>query len=215
MAKRPRRIWGGIKPQESIKPIDPVVDDTTWRDRIKKLNCIKFDDNAKLKFLKTLEETGKIGLACQAAGISTGTWRGHAEREPDFYDAVKHTVEVFNARRAATLEQQAMKGFREVVFGPNGERAYRRRYETQLRVMVLRAADKEMYDETNNVNVNVNAGAFLVPATLNPDDWAKQFEEMQSRFIPDTNNPQHAILTEGHAVKQGDNQPMHRPRENE
>jgi len=171
------------------------------------MNGFKFDDNAKLKFLKELDKTGKIGLACQAAGISTTSWRTHARREPDFYEAVKHTIEVFNARRASILEQQALEGYREVVFGPNGERAYRRKYETQLRVLVLRASDKEMYDETSNVNVNVQGGAFIIPATLATDDWEKQFAENQAKFIPDSANP--VFITEGHE------QPVTRPRENE
>ncbi len=201
MKRRPRRVWAGCQPvAPSIKPIDPVVDDTNWRERIQKLNNVKFDDNAKLRFLQELEESGKIGLACQAAGISTSAWRKHAQREPDFYDAVKHTIEVFNSNRAAKLERQAMNGFKEVIFGPNGERGERTRYETQLRVMILKAADKEMYRDESNVNVNVTGGAFIVPAMLSPDEWEKQFAEQQAGFIPDSQFGTAPVLTEGETV---------------
>lgn len=206
--KRPRRVWNDVRSvPRSIKPVFPIVADETWRDRIERMNLVKFDDNAKLTFLQTLDETGKLGLACEAAGITTSTWRQHAQKDPKFYEAVQHTIDVFNANRAAKLERQALNGSIEVVFGPNGERSERRRYETQLRVMILKAADRDAYEDRSNVNVNVSHGAFIIPATLNPDDWEKQFAEQQSNFIPDTATP--SILTTG------EEQPVKRPRENE
>lgn len=210
MAKktRPRRVWNGISVQPSIKPVFPIVKDETWRERVENLNGIKFDDNAKLKFLKELDRTGKIGLACQVAGVSTTSWRTHARKDPKFLEAVEHTIKVFNESRAAQIEKQAIDGFREVIFGPNGEKAYRRRYETQLRVMVLKAADKELYADHSTVDVNVQGGAFIIPATLNPDDWEKQFAEQQARFIPDT--APNLFVTQGEEVPD-ELQPVKRP----
>lgn len=176
------------------------------------MNNVKFDDNAKLKFLQTLDETGKIGLACQAAGITNGTWIRHKNSDPDFLAAAEHTVRVFNERRAAKIEKQAINGFDEVIFGPNGERDVRKRYETQLRVLVLKASDKEMYQEKSQVDVNISGGAFIIPATLDNADWEKKFAEQSEKFVFDTvgtdhEQPQTAEAIEAYKVR--------RPRENE
>lgn len=195
-----------------MKAIEPVVDDTNWRVRVEGMNNLKFDDNAKLEFLKALDKTGKIGLACQAAGITCKTWREHKLKDPKFFEAVEHTIEVFNQRRAATLEKQAMEGFDEVIFGPTGEKAYRKRYETQLRVLLLKASDRELYADKSQVDINISGGAFIIPATLKSDDWEKQFHEQQANFVFDTvgisrDQPSSAEEIEAYKVP--------RPRENE
>lgn len=207
---RPKRVWDGVtETPKRLKMPNPVVEgNETWRDRITRMNGVKFDDDAKLEFLKELEETGKIGLACQAAGISHSTYISHKDRDPKFLEAVEHTVKVFNENRAAKIEKQAIRGFREIVFGPNGEREYRRRYETQLRVMVLKAADREMYEDKTHLQLGVAGGAFIIPATLAPDDWEKQFAEQQEKFIPDS-------TAKGYVLTEGEEQPVTRPKANE
>lgn len=205
---RPLRVWDGVRnTPKRIKSPNPLIEGVeTWRDRIKNMNGVKFDDDAKLEFLKELDRTGKIGLACQAAGISHTTYLDHKDRDPKFLEAVEHTIAVFNAGRAAKIERQAIRGFKEVVFGPNGEREERRKYETQLRVMVLKAADRDMYEDKSHLQLGIAGGAFIIPATLAPDDWEKQFAEQQDKFIPDSIQ---GILTEG------EEQPVTRPKANE
>lgn len=207
---RPVRVWDGVRDTpKRIKSPNPVVEGAeTWRDRIKNMNGIKFDDDAKLEFLKELDRTGKIGLACQAAGISHTTYLDHKDRDPLFLEAVEHTVKVFNSNRAAKIERQAIMGFKEVVFGPNGEREERRKYETQLRVMVLKAADRDMYEDRSHLTLGVAGGAFIIPATLAPEDWEAQFAEQQDKFIPDSNG-------QGHILTEGEEQPVSRPKANE
>lgn len=190
---RPRRIWDNVTPNRA-KHVFPIVKDETWRERAANMNLIKFDDDAKLEFLKELEESGKIGLACQAAGISYETWRKHGRLDPQFLEAVEHTIAVFNATRASKIEKQAIKGFKEVVFGPNGEKEYRTRYETQLRAMILKAADREQYEDKSQLNVNVQGGAFVVPPIMDPGEWEKQFTENQQKFVP--LETEHEQLTE-------------------
>lgn len=206
---RPKRVWDGVRnTPKRIRSLNPVAEgQETWRDRIQRMNGLKFDDEAKLEFLKELDNTGKIGLACQAAGISYTTYADHKDRDPKFLEAVEHTIKVFNAGRAAKIERQAINGFKEVVFGPNGERDERRRYETQLRVMVLKAADRDMYEDKTHLQLGIAGGAFIIPATLAPDDWEAQFAEQQEKFIPDTAH--NSILTEG------EEQPVVRPKPNE
>jgi hypothetical protein len=207
---RPRRVWDGIRDTpKRIRSLDPVVEgQDTWRDRIQRMNGLKFDDEAKLDFLRELDRSGKIGLACQAAGISYGTYADHKDRDPKFLEAVHHTIKVFNEGRASRLERQAMNGFKEVVIGPNGERDYRQKYETQLRVMVLRAADREMYEDRSTLQLGVAGGAFIIPATLAPADWEAQFAEQQDKFIPDSAGA-------GHILTEGEEQPVMRPKANE
>ncbi len=207
---RPVRVWDGVRDTpKRIKSLNPLIEGVeTWRDRIQRMNGIKFDDDAKLDFLKELDRTGKIGLACQAAGISHTTYIDHKDRDPKFLEAVEHTIKVFNAGRAAKIERQAIMGFKEVVFGPNGEREERRKFETQLRVMVLKAADREMYEDRTHLTLGVAGGAFIIPATLAPADWEAQFAEQQDKFIPDSAGP-------GHILTQGEEQPVIRPKANE
>jgi len=207
---RPVRVWDGVRDTpKRIKSPNPLVEGIeTWRDRIKSMNGVKFDDEAKLEFLKELDRTGKIGLACQAAGISHTCYLEHKDRDPVFLEAVEHTVKVFNAGRAAKIERQAIMGFKEVVFGPNGEREERRKYETQLRVMVLKAADRDMYEDRSHLTLGVAGGAFIIPATLSPADWEAQFAEQQDKFIPDSNG-------QGHILTEGEEQPVMRPKANE
>lgn len=161
----------------------PFVDDSGWREKIQRINAVALDDDAKQRFLMSLQKWGKKSLAAEAAGCTMATIKRHCLVDPEFNEAYEHALEFHRENRARILESSAMEGSVEPVFGSDGQVGERIRYETQLRVMILKGSDRDMYEDRKSIDVKhslVQSGALVVPATLNSADWEAQFDEMRA-----------------------------------
>jgi hypothetical protein len=155
----------------------PVADFTNWRIKCKDINNLKLDDVAKERYLVALAETGKRGIAAAAAGVDCSTITKHMSVDPEFMQAAEVAWDHYREQRVLRIENEAINGFEETIFSPTGEKGTRKRYETQLRVMILKAYDPEKYgDKAQQLDVNFKGGAVVIPLTPTADEWDKQFE---------------------------------------
>ena len=159
-----------------------VADKTTWRYTTKQRRTVKFCDRLKAIYLEEIEKHGKRTLAALKAGVATNTVLEHMKQDPEFQEAFDLAYDKYRESRVRKLEAQAMNGFEETIFGPTGERSTRKRYETQLRAMVLRAHGPE-YQEKSALDITVRSGVMLAPAILNPDEWEAQFKKLQETQV--------------------------------
>ncbi len=173
--------WPGMHSTPKDSPM-PFIDDTNWRVKIQRINANSLTDDKKQLFLMNLQKWGKKSLAAEAAGCTMNTIKKHLTVDPEFNEAFEHALAFHSENRARILEKQAMEGSVEPVFGSDGQVGERIRYETQLRVLIMRGNDKELYITKQEIDVKhtVTAGALVIPATLNSADWEAQFDEMRA-----------------------------------
>jgi hypothetical protein len=163
-----------------------VADKTNWRYQTRERRTVKFCDRLKAIYLEQIEKHGKRTLAALHAGVATNTVSEHMKNDPEFQEAFDAAYDKYREARVRKLETQAMNGFEETIFGPTGERSTRKRYETQLRAMVLRAHGPE-YQERTNIDLTVRSGVMLAPAILAPDEWEAQFKRLQeTQVLPES-----------------------------
>lgn len=164
----------------------PQVDRTNWRMSTRERAEVKFCDRLKQIYLDEIKKHGKRALAALSAGVATNTVKRHLNDDPEFQAAYDAAYDEYREARVKRLERDAMRGFEETIFSPTGEKSTRRRYETQLRVMVLRALSPELYQDKSSLDITVRGGPMLVPAQLAPDEWEKQFvAQQQAMALPE------------------------------
>lgn len=175
-----RRKRAAAKPRAPKTTNHAFADDTNWREKIQAINSMSFDDAAKQRYINSLIKYGKRNLAAAAAGVTERTVKKHMSVDPEFDEAVEHALGWHRENRAKRLELSALNGYEETIIGANGEMATRKRYETQLRVLMLKGNDKDLYsDAPMDVNLAFKGGALIIPATLNADEWEKQFDVLR------------------------------------
>jgi len=157
----------------------PQVDYKNWRYTTRERAEVKFDDRLKAVYLEEIRKSGKRAIAALKAGVSCKTVKEHMKQDPEFCEAFDHAYDEYREERVKRIEAQAMKGFEEVIFSPTGEKATRKRYESNLRAMVLRAYAPELYQEKSQVDITVKSGVLLIPATQSVEDWEPQFTAHQ------------------------------------
>lgn len=173
-----------ITPRESSKgTFFPVADFSNWRVKCKEVNNLKLDDEAKRRYLEKLSETGKRGIAAAAAGVDCSTIQKHMSVDPEFMQAAEAAWDHYREQRVLNIENEALNGFEETIFSPTGEMATRRRYETQLRVMMLKAYDPDRYADKQSIDVNFKGGAVVIPLTPSNEEWEKQFANHSDNYV--------------------------------
>lgn len=160
----------------------PTLDYSNWRVKTKEASAIKLDDAAKGRYLQTLAQTGKRGLASAAAGVSHTCIQRHMKEDPEFIEACEVAITDYREQRVLLIENQALAGFEETIFSPTGEMATRQRYETQLRLAVLKAYAPDIYTEKKEIDVTFKGGAIVIPLPAAPEEWDKMFEKHGSEM---------------------------------
>jgi hypothetical protein len=178
-----------------------VADKANWRYKTRERGTVKFCDRLKAIYLEQIEKHGKRMLAALHAGVATTTVSEHMKCDPEFQEAFDAAYDKYRETRVRKLETQAMNGFEETIFGPTGERSTRRRYETQLRAMVLKAHAPEMYSEKSSVDLTLRSGVMLAPAMLAPDEWEAQFRKLQETQVLPTPSDIPATGIEVHSLE--------------
>jgi hypothetical protein len=177
---------GGVEESRSGYAVS-VADKGNWRYQTRERRDVKFCDRLKAIYLEQIEKHGKRTLAALHAGVSKSTVSLHLKEDPEFQEAFDTAYDKYREARVRKLETQAMNGFEETIFGPTGERSTRKRYESNLRAMVLKAHAPEMYAEKSAVDITVRSGVMLAPATLVESEWEAQFRRLQDTpILPQT-----------------------------
>jgi hypothetical protein len=190
----------------------PVVCQEGWRQKLQ-VSRIKFDDVAKENYLVALYETGQKGLAAEAAGVTTGTVINHIKGDPDFEEAVQGVLAMRSQTIIERLESEALEGHDEDVFNKDGDHiGTRKKYETQLRLAMLKRHDPA-YKDNYGINIHNtgegNVGVLVAPATMTVEqfteamakqrDKQRQLDAQAQQYLEDGKVPTGPVI-EGEAV---------------
>lgn len=162
------------KPRESNTGTRrPVVDDSAWRVKAKRKHRIKFDDIAKQRYLKALEETGRKWFAEQAAGVARSTVESHLANDPEFADAFEDALAAYATPKVVQIEKEAVEGHQELTYDSEGNLIKERRvYETRLREKFLERYEHEYHPKYQvEHSGEIRGGAYVIPGVAPLEDW--------------------------------------------
>lgn len=146
-----------------------------WRTEIQ-ASRLKFDDDAKARFLEHFRQFGRMGQAAEAAGVGGNTVRSHLDKDPDFAEAFQDAKDAYRDRVHETAYAVAVEGIDEPIIGGEFKDevvAYKKVYATNILAMELKRVDPG-YKERSEVDMNVRGGVLVAPAQCSPDEWIKQ-----------------------------------------
>lgn len=151
----------------------PAADFSNWRPRLRVAKMRELTDEDKQRYLEKLSQTGKVYIAARAACLHYHTVTKQMEMDEEFNELVDAALKHYNEHVEAIIEQDALRD-------PEA---------TQLRVMLLKASNRERYSDKTNLDVTFKGGAVVVPLTPTADEWEKQFANHSSNYIlPDTSD---------------------------
>ncbi len=91
------------------------VDQTHWRERLQH-SRIKFDDDQKLVYLRTLADDGLKGRAAAAAGVAMSTVQKHLDNDPEFAEMFLEALQVYNDMIKDAVRGRGVDGWLEPVY---------------------------------------------------------------------------------------------------
>ena len=188
-----KRPWSKTKPEDRPSPRgkeNPVVDHANWRQPPVAPDQIKFDDEAKGRFLAAILKHGKRALAAKEALVSMQTVRNHMKWDPEFEELFNQAMAERADRVTRQIEEEALEGFEEPIFhAKTGELLGTKKvYETPIRLAILKRYDPE-YKDRSETTINGTVGVLVAPAQMSPQAWIEQEAARNTtRVEPDKDN---------------------------
>ena len=160
------------------------VDDSGWRKSISR-GRIKFDDDAKQRYLDHYSEYGRKGQAAKCAGVHSHTVIEHMEMDPDFQMAVEEARGAYRDKVMEHAQTLIFEGVEVKRYTARGELIEtRKEYPIRLIELELKRVEPG-YREKQTLDLNTKGGVMVAPAEISPEDWIKQQEELnQSKGAP-------------------------------
>lgn len=152
------------------------VDQSSWRKRMK-TSRIKFDDDAKERFLQGYAEHGRMHDGAVAAGVTYSCVKNHLDNDPEFMQAFLEAKQAYRDRFLRHVQKMMFEGVEEPIIGGQFKDevvAYKRVYPTNLIAMEMRRVEPE-YKERTEVDMNVQGGVLVVPARMSTEEWMAKF----------------------------------------
>lgn len=146
-----------------------------WRVRIKS-QSLKFDDDAKGRFLKEYSKHGRIGDSCKAGGISHTTYLKHLRDDEEFGQACMMAEKDYQSRLIAHHQNLVFEGTTKKSYDRTGLLVSEEQvFPIPLIQMELRKHD-EGYREKREVDMKVSGGVLVAPSDLaSIEDWESKF----------------------------------------
>ena len=175
-ATTPRASKTAIGPLSRIDPTSGEVTfpPGTWRGFRRSL----FDDSRKNIFLTAIAQHGRLGHAAEAAAVCVQTVRDHLQKDTDFADAHGEAIEQYRAKVMETAYKVGVEGVKEPIMGGRFKDqvvGYKTIYATNILAMELKRVERS-YRDQSTIDVNVNHGVLVAPATQPMEDWLKTVE---------------------------------------
>lgn len=148
-----------------------------WRVRIKSQQ-LKFDDDAKQRFLEEYSKFGRIGDSCRAAGVSHTTYLKHLQEDQDFGEACLMAEKDYQSKLIAHHQDLVFNGQTKVTYDRQGNIVSEEKvYPIPLIQMELRKHD-EGYRDNKTMDVKVSGGVLIAPADVaSIDEWESRFAQ--------------------------------------
>lgn len=146
-----------------------------WRTYIR-MSRVKFDDEAKARFLDEYRKWGRMGESAAAAGVSKQTVRKALEDDEDFAEAVMACEEEYKDKLIAHHQDLVFNGTEKVSYDRNGQIISRETvYPVRLIELELKKHDKG-YREKIEQEITHKGGVLVAPAEMKTiDDWESRF----------------------------------------
>lgn len=160
------------------------ADQSNWRTKLQAAR-LKFDDEAKERYIAVLATTGFKTRAAMAAGISCQTANNHIENDPDFAEAVDDALSRYHARFMEHWETLVYEGTEEpIIGGPDRDEvvATKRIYPINLIAMEARRVEPG-FKERSEIDLKGGGGVLVVPANASPDEWQKIVEGQNAETV--------------------------------
>lgn len=144
----------------------------------------KFGPERREIFLTKLEQTGRVVLSAQFAGVAAHTVSRARKESPEFDEACKTAEAMYHEMVVARLTSQALAGQVDEKYDKEGNLLSRRTsYEQQMRILMLKRADPS-YNDISRQEVSVVGGAVVVPA---PIDSVESWDDVVKKYTSGAN----------------------------
>lgn len=146
-----------------------------WRSFIR-MSRVKFDDEAKARFLDEYRKWGRMGESAAAAGVSKQTVRKALEDDEDFAEAVMACEEEYKDKLIAHHQDLVFNGTTRESYDRNGQLVSREQiFPVRLIELELKKHDKG-YREKIEQEITHKGGVLVAPAEMKTiDDWESRF----------------------------------------
>lgn len=162
------------------KPIRVTEQDQVtgeWRTFIR-MSRVKFDDEAKARFLDEYRKWGRMGESAAAAGVSKQTVRKAMMEDEEFGEAMMAAEEEYKDKLIGHHQDLVFNGQERVSYDRNGNVVSRETiYPIRLIELELKKHDPG-YREKREVEVTQKGGVLVAPAEMKTiDDWESRFSK--------------------------------------
>lgn len=151
-----------------------------WRTFIR-MSRVKFDDDAKARFLNEYRKWGRMGESAAAAGVSKQTVRKALEDDEDFAEAVMACEEEYKDKLIAHHQDLVFNGQEKISYDRNGNVVSREQiFPIRLIELELKKHDKGFREKIEQ-EVTHKGGVLLVPSEMKSiDDWETRFAKAKN-----------------------------------
>jgi hypothetical protein len=146
-----------------------------WRTYIR-MSRVKFDDEAKARFLDEYRKWGRMGESAAAAGVSKQTVRKALEDDEDFAEAVMACEEEYKDKLIAHHQDLVFNGQEKISYDRNGQIVSKEQiFPIRLIELELKKHDRG-YREKIEQEITHKGGVLVAPAEMKTiDDWESRF----------------------------------------
>lgn len=178
MRKPPRSLIA--RGSRAIRVMEQNPETGEWRTFIR-MSRVKFDDEAKARFLDEYRKWGRMGESAAAAGVSKQTVRKALEDDEDFAEAVMACEEEYKDKLVAHHQDLVFNGQEKINYDRNGNIVSRETiYPIRLIEMELKKHDKG-YREKIEQEITHKGGVLVAPAEMKTiDDWESRFSNAKN-----------------------------------
>jgi len=175
LKKPPRSLLARGSRAIRITKQDPETGE--WRTTIR-MSRVKFDDEAKARFLDEYRKWGRMGESAAAAGVSKQTVRKALEDDEDFAEAVMACEEEYKDKLIAHHQNLVFNGQEKILYDRNGNIVSREQiFPIRLIELELKKHDKG-YREKIEQEITHKGGVLVAPAEMKSiDDWESRFSK--------------------------------------
>lgn len=161
------------------------VDQTNWRVKVRNASKIKFDDDAKRRFIEHFAKHNRKTHACKAAGVCLQTVDIHYEKDPEFAAAYDAAIVEYRDRIMEHAEDLMINGVKTPIIGGKDRDevvGHKIEYPVNLLAMEMRRVEPGFKDRSE-VDLKGGGGVLVVPANAAADEWTKIVEGQNAQTV--------------------------------
>ena len=145
---------------------------------------VKFDADAKERFLEHYRETGALYKSAEYAGVTSTTVYDHRGTDDAFAQAMDEAKGMYRDAVSTEVRRRAIEGWEEAVYQRGEKVGTIRKYSDRMLELEAKRHEPE-YRDKQQVDVNHTGGVLVVGSTSQSDaEWAKQWASLHVDASP-------------------------------